>query len=183
MARMSALESRAERGGLIHPNALALTRRGWWLGPAMLVSLGLLVVAWFLPTMTVEKVPWIWSTKFSIWRVIGGLYAGRLGRAWYLSSSGRWDRWIAALHAPLWLLALIGGLLWARRSRSDPALWLALSVIGYMWLVSALASGLARYLAAVYGLLGMLAGVAALGASHALRSRPSSPSRRWMSSS
>ena len=77
MARMSALESRAERGGLIHPNALALTRRGWWLGPAMLVSLGLLVVAWFLPTMTVEKVPWIWSTKFSIWRVIGGLYADR----------------------------------------------------------------------------------------------------------
>jgi paraquat-inducible protein A len=77
MARMSALESRAERGGIVHPNALALTRRGWWLGPAMLVTLGLLVVAWFLPTMTVEKVPWIWSTKFSIWRVIGGLYADR----------------------------------------------------------------------------------------------------------
>jgi paraquat-inducible protein A len=77
MARMSALDSGEERGGFVHPNALALTRRGWWLGPAMLVALGLLVVAWFLPTMTVEKVPWIWSTKFSIWRVIGGLYTDR----------------------------------------------------------------------------------------------------------
>lgn len=75
MSRMSVLGSREERGVFVHPNALALTRRGWWLGPAMLLSLGLLVVAWFLPTMTVEKVPWIWSTKFSIWRVIGGLYA------------------------------------------------------------------------------------------------------------
>ena len=122
-----------------------------------------------------------WAAKDPV--ALGSLYARRLGRAWYLSSSGRWDRWIAALHSPLWLLALVGGVLWGRRWRSDPALWLALSVIGYMWLVSALASGLARYLAAVYGLLGMLAGVAALGASHALRSRPSSLSRRWISSS
>jgi paraquat-inducible protein A len=74
---LSALKSREERGGFVHRNALALTRRWWWLGPAMMVALSLLVVAWFLPTMTVEKVPWIWSTKFSIWRVIGGLYADR----------------------------------------------------------------------------------------------------------
>ena len=72
---LSALKSREERGGAMHPNALAFTRRWWWLGPAMLVALCLLVAAWFLPTMTVEKVPWIWSTKFSIWRVVGGLYA------------------------------------------------------------------------------------------------------------
>jgi paraquat-inducible protein A len=75
MARMSALESPGERGVFVHPNALALTRRGFWLGPAMVAALVLLVVAWFLPTMTVEKVPWIWSTKFSIWRVVQGLYA------------------------------------------------------------------------------------------------------------
>lgn len=74
---LSALKSREERGGLVHPNALAFTRRWWWLGPAMMVALCLLVAAWFLPTMTVEKVPWIWSTKFSIWRVVGGLYADR----------------------------------------------------------------------------------------------------------
>ncbi len=77
MARMSALRSREERGGIVHPNALALSRRGWWLGPAMLLALVLLVVAWFLPTMTVERVPWIWRTKFSIWRVVNGLYADR----------------------------------------------------------------------------------------------------------
>jgi len=77
MARMSALETRAEKGGFVHPNALALSRRWWWLGPAMLIVLGLLVVAWFIPTMTVERVPWLWRTKFSIWRVVEGLWADR----------------------------------------------------------------------------------------------------------
>jgi paraquat-inducible protein A len=43
----------------------------------MLVVLGLLVVAWFIPTMTVERVPWLWRTKFSIWRVVEGLWADR----------------------------------------------------------------------------------------------------------
>ena len=77
MDRMSALRSRHERGGLVHPNALAMTRRHVWLGPAMALALGFLVAAWFLPTMTVERVPWIWRTQFSIWRVVDGLYADR----------------------------------------------------------------------------------------------------------
>ena len=117
---------------------------------------------------------------------LAGLYGARLGRAWYLSSSGRWDRWIAALHAPLWALALLGTALWARRSRGDPALWTVVSVILYLWLVSALASGLARYLAPVYGLLGLAAAVPLLpwlpSSSHGERSRPRSPARRRMSS-
>jgi 4-amino-4-deoxy-L-arabinose transferase-like glycosyltransferase len=90
------------------------------------------------------------------------IYAVKLARAWYLSSSGRWDREIALLHLPFWALAVAGAVLWARRSRADPALWLTLSVIGYMWVVSALASGLARYTASLYGLLGTLAGVTLL---------------------
>ncbi len=77
MSRMSALDSRESRNGFVHPNALALSRRWWWLGPSMLAALAALVVAWFIPTMTVEKVPWIWSTKFSIWRVVGGLWGDR----------------------------------------------------------------------------------------------------------
>jgi hypothetical protein len=117
---------------------------------------------------------------------LAGLYGSRLGRAWYLSSSGRWDRWIAALHAPLWALSLLGTALWARRSRGDPALWTVVLVILYLWLVSALASGLARYLAPVYGLLGLLAAVPLLpwlpSSSHGERSRPRIPSRRRMSS-
>jgi hypothetical protein len=33
---MSVLDSRMDRGGIVHPNALALNRRCWWLGPATL---------------------------------------------------------------------------------------------------------------------------------------------------
>ena len=40
----------------------------------MVVALVLLIVAWFLPTMTIERVPWVWRTKFSIWRVVEGLW-------------------------------------------------------------------------------------------------------------
>jgi paraquat-inducible protein A len=77
MDGLKALRPREEIVGFVHPNALALTRRGFWLGPAMGVALVLLVVAWFIPTMTVERVPWVWSTKFSIWRVVEGLYGDR----------------------------------------------------------------------------------------------------------
>ncbi len=90
------------------------------------------------------------------------LYGRRLGRAWYLSSSGRWDRWILLLHAPLLALALLGIVVWTRRAAGDPALWLTVLVIAYMWMVSALASGLARYSAPLYGLIALAAGVAML---------------------
>lgn len=59
---------------MINPNALAASRRHLWLGPAMLIALALLIIAWFLPTMTIERVPWVWRTKFSIWRVVEGLW-------------------------------------------------------------------------------------------------------------
>ncbi len=90
------------------------------------------------------------------------IYGRKLARAWYLSSSGHWDRAIALCHAPLWLAALVGFGLWLRRAPRDPALWFSLLVIGYMWVVSALASGLARYLAPIYGFLGIAAGIAVM---------------------
>jgi paraquat-inducible protein A len=77
MDGFKALRPREDMAGFVNPNALALTRRGFWLGPAMGVALVLLVVAWFIPTMTVERVPWVWSTKFSIWRVVEGLYGDK----------------------------------------------------------------------------------------------------------
>jgi paraquat-inducible protein A len=77
MGRMTAFGWREEMGGVVHPNALAASRRYFWLGPAMAMALGLLVTAWFLPTMTVERVPWIWRTKFTVLRVIDGLWADR----------------------------------------------------------------------------------------------------------
>lgn len=91
---------------------------------------------------------------------LGKLYAAKAARTWYLSDSGRWDRWIVALHAPLWLLALAGAARWLRRAPRDPALWIVLIVVVYFWGISASVSGLARYMAPVYGLLGLLAGVA-----------------------
>lgn len=91
------------------------------------------------------------------------LYAVKLVRTWYLSDSGRWDLWILLLHAPLWLLALAGVVRWLRADPRDPALWLVLSVVLYLWLVSAAVSGLARYMIPVYGLLGLLAGVTLVG--------------------
>lgn len=88
------------------------------------------------------------------------VYGVKLLRTWYLSDSGRWDRWILLLHAPWWLLGLAGAVRWWRRARGDPAPVLILVTIGYLWAVSALVSGLARYMAPVYGLLALLAGVA-----------------------
>lgn len=97
------------------------------------------------------------------------LYAVKLGRTWYLSDSGRWDLWILVLHAPWWVLALLGTWRWTRSTPRDPALVLTLLVILYLWGVSALVSGLARYMAPVYGLLGLLAGVALRAAGNRMR--------------
>jgi hypothetical protein len=90
------------------------------------------------------------------------LYAVKIVRTWYLSDSGRWDVWILLLHAPWWILAVLGAWRWWRAAPRDPALWLVLLVVAYLWGVSAAVSGLARYMAPVYGLLGTLAGVVLL---------------------
>lgn len=87
------------------------------------------------------------------------LYALKAMRTWYLSDSGRWDRVIVVLHAPWWLGAVAGLVVWFRRRRKDPALWFVVLALLYMWGVSASVSGLARYMAPVYGLLGLLAGI------------------------
>jgi 4-amino-4-deoxy-L-arabinose transferase-like glycosyltransferase len=103
------------------------------------------------------------------------LYAAKTVRTWYLSDSGRWNGWILVLHAPIWLLALAGAGLWLRAAPRDPALWLVLTTVLYLWAISASVSGLARYMAPVYGLLGLLAGVALLRARRAAlaaRGRP-----------
>lgn len=84
------------------------------------------------------------------------LYALKAVRTWYLSDSGRWDRAIVAFHFPWWLGALFGLGTWWRRRRDDPALWFVVLVLGYLWGVSALVSGLARYLAPAYGFLALL---------------------------
>ncbi len=87
------------------------------------------------------------------------LYAVKVVRTWYLSDSGRWDLWILLLHAPWWILAAFGTWWWWRAAPRDPALWLVLLVVVYLWGISAAVSGLARYMVPVYGLLGLLAGV------------------------
>jgi hypothetical protein len=99
------------------------------------------------------------------------LYGAKIVRTWYLSDSGRWDRAIALAHAPLWLLAIAGLGVWLRRRPGDPALWLVAVSILYFWAVSAAVSGLARYMAPVQGLLGLLAGVALVALAELARRR------------
>lgn len=106
------------------------------------------------------------------------LYLLKSLRTWYLSDSGRWDRAIFWLHLPWWLGSLAGTVVWIRRRRGDPALWLVLTALAYMWAVSAAVSGLARYMAPVYGLLGLLAGVVVEQARQLLRWRERRRARR-----
>lgn len=87
------------------------------------------------------------------------LYALKFVRAWYMSDSGRWDKPTLFLHFPLWIFALLGVWRWRKTARCDPAYVFILLIILYMWTVSAVLSGIARYSAPVYGFIGLLGGV------------------------
>lgn len=108
------------------------------------------------------------------------LYSLKAVRTWYLSDSGNWDRVIVALHAPWWLGAVAGGIVWIRRRRQDPSLLFVGLVLLYMWGVSASVSGLARYMAPVYGWLALAAGVTVVGWKRGIRERwkPAEQGRR-----
>jgi hypothetical protein len=93
---------------------------------------------------------------------LAGLYLRKFAKAWYMSDSGRWDVPTLLLHLPYWLLALAGIWKWRRRERRDPAWLLLLAVIVYMWSVSAVMAGIARYSAPLYGCIALFAGVALL---------------------
>ena len=55
-----------------HPNALAGRAAAFWIGPLAAANLALLVVAWFLPIMTLTKF-WFWSDRVSLWETAAGL--------------------------------------------------------------------------------------------------------------
>ncbi len=55
-----------------HPNALAGRSAAFWIGPLAMANLVLLVVAWFLPIMTLTKF-WFWSDRVSLWETASGL--------------------------------------------------------------------------------------------------------------
>jgi paraquat-inducible protein A len=61
---------------MIRPASLADTRRHFWLGPALALSLAALVAAWFLPLMTVEKLLF-WTSTVTLARAIGDLLRER----------------------------------------------------------------------------------------------------------
>ena len=95
------------------------------------------------------------------------LYARKFARAWYMSDTGRWDIPTLLLHLPWWVGAITGLWLWRRRRKSigasrDPALWMLLLVIGYMWTISAVMAGIARYSAPLYGMISLLAAPAVI---------------------
>lgn len=88
-----------------------------------------------------------------------GLYASKAVGAWYRSDSGRWDMYILLLHVPLWIVAVTGACIWARKYPHDPALYFVLLVMAYMWTVSAIMAAIARYSAPLYTFIGILGGV------------------------
>jgi hypothetical protein len=90
------------------------------------------------------------------------LYVLKFVRSWYISASGRWDTAILILHAPLWILALVGLVQWRKTAKADPALIFIVVVILYMWLISGIMKGVARYSSPLYGFIGLLAGVVIL---------------------
>jgi hypothetical protein len=104
------------------------------------------------------NVYWLKKDPFSLLE----LYFIKSLRCWYISYSGRWDRAILVLHLPLWLLALVGLVQWRKRARGDPAYIYLLVIISYMWFVSAVLAGLARYSAPLYGFIGLFAGIPVL---------------------
>lgn len=77
-------------------------------------------------------------------------------RAWYISDSGRWDKFLLITHLPFWIFALLGVWRWCQRVPADPACIFILIVILYMWAVSAIAGGIARHISFIYGFIGML---------------------------
>lgn len=56
-----AAETTAPPAGWRHPGALARRRRAFWIGPLIVVDLSLLVVAWFLPLMTLKSGCLFWD--------------------------------------------------------------------------------------------------------------------------
>ncbi len=58
--------------GWRHPNALARRPATFWIGPFIIANLALLVVAWFLPIMTLTEF-WFWSNRVSLWQTVVGL--------------------------------------------------------------------------------------------------------------
>lgn len=87
------------------------------------------------------------------------LYLLKAIRAWYISESGRWDKFLLITHLPFWIFALLGVWRWWRRAPADPACIFTLMVILYMWAVSAIAGGIARHTNFIYGFIGILDGV------------------------
>ena len=65
-------ETRVGRRKWRHPNALAGRSAAFWIGPLAMANLVLLVVAWFLPIMTLTKF-WFWSDRVSLWETASGL--------------------------------------------------------------------------------------------------------------
>tara|TARA_B100000579_G_C22808182_1_gene843723 strand:- start:442 stop:1740 length:1299 start_codon:yes stop_codon:yes gene_type:complete len=87
------------------------------------------------------------------------LYILKFIRVWYLSDSGKWDWFIFYLHFPIWIIAILGLLVWFRESRNNPSLFFILLIIGYMWAIGGIMDGIARYTAPLYGFINIFSGI------------------------
>jgi 4-amino-4-deoxy-L-arabinose transferase-like glycosyltransferase len=88
------------------------------------------------------------------------LYVLKFVKSWYISESGRWNTVTLIVHAPLWILAVLGFIRWRRTRRGDPAYLFLFCAIVYMWSIASIMGAIARYSAPLYGMIGIFIGVA-----------------------
>ncbi len=83
-------------------------------------------------------------------------------RALYATDSQRFERWVALMHLPYYLMALFGALrAWGAGPAARRFLWLAVPLWIYSWVMNIVVLSTVRYMLPVFGLVLILVGIGA----------------------
>ncbi|HEU5182614.1 MAG TPA: glycosyltransferase family 39 protein [Candidatus Polarisedimenticolia bacterium] len=81
-------------------------------------------------------------------------------RALYATDSQRFERWVALLQLPFYLLALLGALrAWASGPAARRFLWLVVPLWVYSWAMTIMVLSIVRYMLPPFGLVSILVGI------------------------
>ncbi len=90
----------------------------------------------------------------------GKLVLVKAVRTLYATDSQRFERWVALLHLPFYLLTLLGGLrAWDAGPAARRFLWLAMPLWMYSWAMSIMVLSIVRYMLPPFGLAAILVGI------------------------